>query len=356
MIYLLGAWYTQAEISKRVNAFRSAMSIASAVGGLIAGGIVQTIADRGGLRAWQWIFLVEGLISVVIGLAGYFVVPNYPHQDTSWITDNERLITLNTQSSRDVAISSTRYNWKTQVSLWFFLLLYSFLNIPLPIHRFKNVIGSPYALILTVMTITFTIVAKFPVMFVIILKDMGYDEAFANYMSTPLNVFAGLVCIAIGWSADRFNDCAIHLGVLSAWMTIWSVALAAVNRGDNPAVLVFLAAYALELTTVAISLCFVWALIIYKADPNARALAVSLVGGIGFLVPAFMQVKLWVVTDSPVFCKFIIKGFFPNDILCKCIRRARQNYQRGLWLCSNDSCITGVVPFTHPIQNPPSDR
>lgn len=160
---------------------------------------------------------------------------------------------------------------------------------------------------LTVLTIAFTIMSKFSMNFVIILKDMGYDNAFANYMSTPLNVFAGIISIVVGWSADWFNDCAIHLGVLGAWSTIWSVALVAVNHGDNPAVLVFLGAYALELTTVAISLCFVWALIIYKADPNARALAVSLVGGIGFLIPAFLQVRLWVVTDSPVFCKFMIK-------------------------------------------------
>lgn len=113
MIYLLGTWYTQVEVSKRVNAFRSAMNVASAIGGLIAGGINQTIADRGGLRGWQWIFVVEGLISVVVGLAGYFMVPNYPHQVTSWISENERLITLDTQLSRDVSISTTPYNWKT---------------------------------------------------------------------------------------------------------------------------------------------------------------------------------------------------------------------------------------------------
>ncbi|CDS09124.1 hypothetical protein LRAMOSA10484 [Lichtheimia ramosa] len=279
MIYLLGTWYTQVEVSKRVNAFRSAMNVASAIGGLIAGGINQTIADRGGLRGWQWIFVVEGLISVVVGLAGYFMVPNYPHQVTSWISENERLITLDTQLSRDVSISTTPYNWKT----------------------FKNVVGTPYVFILTAVTITFSILTRFTTFFVIILKDIGYDSAFANYMSTPLNVFAGLVGIIIGWSTDWFNDRAIHLGALGAWATIWSIALSAVNRGDNPAVLVFLAAYALEFMDAAVSLCFVWALIIYKADPNARALAVSILGSIGFLVPAFMEIKLWVVTDSPVF-------------------------------------------------------
>lgn len=177
-------------------------------------------------------------------------------------------------------------------------------------YRFKNVVGTPYVFILTAVTITFSILTRFTTFFVIILKDIGYDSAFANYMSTPLNVFAGLVGIIIGWSTDWFNDRAIHLGALGAWATIWSIALSAVNRGDNPAVLVFLAAYALEFMDAAVSLCFVWALIIYKADPNARALAVSILGSIGFLVPAFMEIKLWVVTDSPVFCKSNRHPFF----------------------------------------------
>lgn len=114
MAYLIGAWYTENEVAKRITSFRSALGVASATGGVIAGGIVQTMANRAGLRAWQWLFVIEGLIAVAIGLAGFMMVPNYPHQTTSWITEHERKATLDIQTSRDATIStsSSPYKWK----------------------------------------------------------------------------------------------------------------------------------------------------------------------------------------------------------------------------------------------------
>lgn len=139
--------------------------------------------------------------------------------------------------------------------------------------------------------------------FVVILKDMGYDSAFANYMSTPLNLFNALTSLAIGYSSDWFNDHIVHTGILAAWGTIWSIIVSAVNHGDNPAPLVFVAAYAFTIVDAMISLVFVWVMEIYKGDINSRAMALGLVNGLGLLIPSFAKVKLWVVTDSPVFCK-----------------------------------------------------
>ena len=82
------------------------------MGGLIAGSIVETIADKAGLRAWQWLFVVEGSISIFVGILGYFMVPNYPHQTTSWITNQERMITVESQAAQSRTIAGTPYSWK----------------------------------------------------------------------------------------------------------------------------------------------------------------------------------------------------------------------------------------------------
>ena len=139
--------------------------------------------------------------------------------------------------------------------------------------------------------------------FVVILKDMGYDSAFANYMSTPLNLFGAVASLVIGYSSDWFNDRVVHTGVIVVWGTIWSIIIATVNHGNTPAPLVFVSAYALIITSSLVSLAFVWVMDIYKGDINSRALALGIVNGLGLLVPSFAKVKLWVVTDSPVFCK-----------------------------------------------------
>lgn len=110
----MGTWYVENEVAKRITFFRAALNMSSAVGGLIAGGITQTMAGRSGLRAWQWLFVIEGLIAVSVGLTGYMMVPNYPHQTTTWITEHERKATIDIQTSRDATISSisSPYKWK----------------------------------------------------------------------------------------------------------------------------------------------------------------------------------------------------------------------------------------------------
>lgn len=278
-----------------------------AVGGLIAGAIVQTIADKAGLRAWQWLFVVEGLIAIFVGILGYFMVPNFPHQTTSWITEQERKITMESQISQKKAISSAPYSWKMYVLLNQCYLMYSlYFNMHgqlLSTFSFKQVILKPYTWLLAYITMTVFFLGSLSNFFVVILKDMGYDSAFANYMSTPLNLFSALVSLVLGYSSDWFNDVVVHTGILTAWGTIWNAIVAAVNHGNTPAPLVFVAAYALTMVDSTISLAFVWVMDVYKGDINSRALALGIVNGLGLLVPSFAKVKLWVVTDSPVFCK-----------------------------------------------------
>lgn len=78
---------------------------------------MQTLANQAGLRAWQWLFVIEGLIVVAVGLAGYMMVPNYPHQTTSWIPEHERKATLDIQASGNAVIhsSSSPYKWEKYV-------------------------------------------------------------------------------------------------------------------------------------------------------------------------------------------------------------------------------------------------
>lgn len=41
-----------------------------------------------GLRAWRWLFLIEGVITVAVALAAYFILPDFP-KTTSWLTEEE---------------------------------------------------------------------------------------------------------------------------------------------------------------------------------------------------------------------------------------------------------------------------
>jgi MFS family permease len=46
-----------------------------------------------GLRAWRWVFIIEGAITVVIAVAAFFILPNFP-RTTKWLTEEERQLAV----------------------------------------------------------------------------------------------------------------------------------------------------------------------------------------------------------------------------------------------------------------------
>ncbi|KAM3432538.1 hypothetical protein MY4824_006496 [Beauveria thailandica] len=61
---------------------------AGILGGLLAYGF-ETISGAGGLSGWQWLFLVEGLATVLFGSIIWFVLPDFP-ETASWLTEREK--------------------------------------------------------------------------------------------------------------------------------------------------------------------------------------------------------------------------------------------------------------------------
>lgn len=57
--------------------FYSAASIAGAFSGLLAFAIAK-MDGVGGYRGWRWIFILEGLLTVIVAVAAYFLMPDYP--------------------------------------------------------------------------------------------------------------------------------------------------------------------------------------------------------------------------------------------------------------------------------------
>lgn len=73
MILYLSGLYTRGEMALRIGIFYTAASLSGAFGGLLARGL-SAIAPRGGLEGWRWIFIIEGLLTVVCGLVAYVVL------------------------------------------------------------------------------------------------------------------------------------------------------------------------------------------------------------------------------------------------------------------------------------------
>lgn len=63
-LYYLSAWYTRKELVKRTALLYSGSLLSGAFSGLITAGITHGLDGAKGLRAWRWLFIVEGSITV----------------------------------------------------------------------------------------------------------------------------------------------------------------------------------------------------------------------------------------------------------------------------------------------------
>ena len=88
-LYYLSTWYTRKELGFRTALLYSGSLISGAFSGLIAAGITGNLDRKLGLRAWRWLFIIEGAITVVIAAGAYFCLPDFP-RTTRWLSDNEK--------------------------------------------------------------------------------------------------------------------------------------------------------------------------------------------------------------------------------------------------------------------------
>ncbi|KAJ4294480.1 High-affinity nicotinic acid transporter [Kalmusia sp. IMI 367209] len=86
--YLIGMWYRRHEAQKRYTFFFSSTTLAGAFGGLLASAIGKMDGMRG-YRGWRWIFILEGVLTMVVSFFFFFLLPNFP-EEVKWLTEDER--------------------------------------------------------------------------------------------------------------------------------------------------------------------------------------------------------------------------------------------------------------------------
>ncbi len=88
MILYLTYWFPAAERARTIAWFMTATAIAGVVGGPLSGAILL-MHGVGPLDGWQWLFLLEGLPAIVLGIVVLRYLDNGP-EDATWLTAEER--------------------------------------------------------------------------------------------------------------------------------------------------------------------------------------------------------------------------------------------------------------------------
>jgi ACS family tartrate transporter-like MFS transporter len=88
IIFYLTYWYPAPERARAYATFLAAIPVCGVIGGPISGALLG-LDGRLGLRGWQWVFLLEGIPSVLVGLAVLVLLPDRP-RDARWLRPAER--------------------------------------------------------------------------------------------------------------------------------------------------------------------------------------------------------------------------------------------------------------------------
>ena len=86
--YLIGMWYKRSEAQKRFSFFFSSTSLAGAFSGLLAAALSNMNGIRG-YKAWRWIFIIEGLLTVLVSFSFFFAIPDFP-EVSKFLTEREK--------------------------------------------------------------------------------------------------------------------------------------------------------------------------------------------------------------------------------------------------------------------------
>lgn len=93
VILYLTFWYTRRHRAKMVAAFMTAVPLSGVIGGPISGFVLDKLSSAGGLRGWQWLYIVEAAPSILAGLATLLFLEDDP-KNAKWLNDAERSLLL----------------------------------------------------------------------------------------------------------------------------------------------------------------------------------------------------------------------------------------------------------------------
>ncbi|KAI1097621.1 putative allantoate permease [Jackrogersella minutella] len=290
MMTLFMHWYTPSELAKRMGFYHSCQAAGSMVSGGLQVAIINTLHNANGLAGWRWLFVINGVMTVIWGGLGFFLLPDLPNRVNPrafWFKEGHQKLAMERLDRHGRAepkgmtwagAKRTAMNWVTYFIAVMYIATvlapwgYAYFNIFL--KSLKNPDGSP--------TWTTSQVNAIPigggainVVFVWIWAILS-DLLRTRWILLIAQALIGLVpCIA---------------------MSIWT------SRPDTTSLATAYASYFISYMTLGTApLIMAWLSDLLPQDPEARTLIVGVAVATYYAVSAWSQVLVWPAVQAPFY-------------------------------------------------------
>ncbi|KAF9465317.1 MFS general substrate transporter [Collybia nuda] len=277
-IYLLSRWYTKKELAFRSAILYAGLLISNAFGALIAAGILANMEGKRGIRAWRWLFFIEGSITICFGFMsmyvrdsntqpllnycldlGGFCLTMHPN-NTRWITPTERRL-AQARLSEDAG-EADQDNLEDS-----------------PMEGLKMAIKDPIVQLFSLMTISQLLGLSFVQFFPTLTQTLGFSTTISLLLAAPPWIVAAAVCCLNAWHADRTGERFFHIagwwwGVILGFI----IGLSTMATGGR-----YVAMFLMACGYAGFAMTLVWVSNAVPRPPAKRAAAIGLVNGFGNL-------------------------------------------------------------------------
>jgi ACS family tartrate transporter-like MFS transporter len=89
IIVYMSHWFRYEDRAKAVAFFMSALPVSQLIGAPLSGLIMEQRFHWNGLAGWQWVFILEGIPAIILGIVTIFYLTDRPHQ-AKWLPEDER--------------------------------------------------------------------------------------------------------------------------------------------------------------------------------------------------------------------------------------------------------------------------
>ncbi|WP_144140855.1 MFS transporter [Paraburkholderia sp. BCC1884] len=188
VVLYLTFWFPAAKRARVTSLIFAGAALSGVLGSLTSGLIMRFTGGILGLTGWQWLFLIEGLPSVLLAGIAWLTVADKP-ADASWLSDSEKVaLEDDLKQQREVAGGKERA-WKLilNVKVLFLVVIY-------------------FSLSCAAMAMNFWL----PIM----ISSAGVKNVLENGVLNAIPYLAAMFAtVAIARSSDRLNERRFHYAV-----------------------------------------------------------------------------------------------------------------------------------------------
>jgi sugar phosphate permease len=217
IILYLTYWFPTSRRARAFGFFMSASALAGVIGGPLAGTIMSGMGEIHGLRGWQWVFLIEGIPSVIAGVVTLLYLTDQPSK-ARWLSSGE-IAALEADLAKDQASFGHRehgvLNSLRSPAIWQFIAIF-------------------FLIVLANSALTFWGPS--------IAADAGFANPIAIGWIMAAIYFVGAAGMILnGASSDRAGEARLHCGVAAAIGGVAMIALGLFGGASSWIALVCLA-------------------------------------------------------------------------------------------------------------------